>query len=66
VNACRVPLQKGTLGRDLTLIAVLKIALLAALVALCYRPQSRPAQDATATAAAVAGTPPTVSAEVQQ
>jgi hypothetical protein len=66
-QATRDPRPPGSkLGRDVTLIAVLKIALLAALFALCYRPQSQPAQDAAATAAAVAGTAPAVTTEVQQ
>jgi uncharacterized membrane protein len=48
--------QRGSrFARDLTLVVVLKVVLIAALYVFLLRPTLRPAQDPAATAAAVAG-----------
>jgi hypothetical protein len=46
---------KSMYARDITLALIVKLALLAALLALFSRAAFRPASDAAATAAAVAG-----------
>jgi hypothetical protein len=53
-------------GRDLALVVVLKVILIAALYVFLFRPALRPAQDPAATAAAVAGALPTTADEVHR
>lgn len=47
--------MRSTAARDITLAMAIKLTLLAALFALFSRPAFKPASDASATAAAVAG-----------
>jgi hypothetical protein len=47
--------MRSTVARDITLAMAIKLVLLAALFALFARPAFKPASDASATAAAVAG-----------
>jgi len=47
--------MRGTAARDMTWAIAIKLTLLAALFALFARPAFKPASDAAATAAAVAG-----------